>query len=225
MPESPNRKKPRARRTAPTAAASAEPAAGGGRAGGHDRASELAIISSVQDALASRLGMQAIYDLVGDKIREIFAADTTFIVYHDVEHHSLFAPYYIDRGVRPAVPAEWTHGRPYGKGLTETIIESGQPLLLRTVEEQEAHGAVHIASPGSAQDLNRTFLGVPLFRDGRACGVVSVQSYREHAYDENDARLLSTLASSMSVALENARLFDETQRLLKETEQRTPSWR
>jgi GAF domain-containing protein len=33
-------------------------------------------------------------------------------------------------------------------------------------------------------------------------------------------RLLETLANSMSVALENARLFDETQRLLKETEQR-----
>ena len=33
-------------------------------------------------------------------------------------------------------------------------------------------------------------------------------------------RLLHTLANAMSVALENARLFDETQRLLKETEQR-----
>ena len=49
---------------------------------------------------------------------------------------------------------------------------------------------------------------------------MSVQSYREHAYDENDARLLGALAGSMSVALENARLFDETQRLLKETEVR-----
>ena len=34
-------------------------------------------------------------------------------------------------------------------------------------------------------------------------------------------RLLSTLASSLSVALENARLFDETKRLLAETDQRT----
>ena len=31
---------------------------------------------------------------------------------------------------------------------------------------------------------------------------------------------VTTLANSMSVALENARLFDETNRLLKETEQR-----
>ena len=39
-------------------------------------------------------------------------------------------------------------------------------------------------------------------------------------FNESDVRLLATLANSMSVALENARLFDETQRLLKETEQR-----
>ena len=44
---------------------------------------------------------------------------------------------------------------------------------------------------------------------------------RENAFSESDVRLLQTLANSMSVALENARLFDETQRLLKETEQRT----
>ena len=37
----------------------------------------------------------------------------------------------------------------------------------------------------------------------------------------SDARLLTTVAGSIGVALENARLFEETQRLLRETEQRT----
>ena len=36
----------------------------------------------------------------------------------------------------------------------------------------------------------------------------------------SDIRLLTTLASSLSVALENARLFDETRRLLAETDRR-----
>jgi GAF domain-containing protein len=52
-------------------------------------------------------------------------------------------------------------------------------------------------------------------------GILSLQNTeKENAFSESDVRLLQTFASSMSVALENARLFDETQRLLAETEQR-----
>ena len=41
-----------------------------------------------------------------------------------------------------------------------------------------------------------------------------------HAFTDRMCALLETLANRMSVALENARLFDETQRLLKITEER-----
>ena len=52
-------------------------------------------------------------------------------------------------------------------------------------------------------------------------GTIAMEDYeRENAYGEAEVRLLSTVAASMGVALENARLFDETQRLFKETEQR-----
>jgi signal transduction histidine kinase/DNA-binding response OmpR family regulator len=52
-------------------------------------------------------------------------------------------------------------------------------------------------------------------------GRISLQNVdRTHAFSEADMRLLGTVASSLSVALENARLFDETKRLLAETEQR-----
>jgi GAF domain-containing protein len=40
---------------------------------------------------------------------------------------------------------------------------------------------------------------------------------REHAYSPSDVRLLETLAASMSVALENARLLEETQRRARES--------
>ena len=179
------------------------------------RAAELQIINSVQEGLASRVEMQAIYDLIGDKIREIFGADTTFIAFHDRENNRIVAPYYNDHGDRTG-----TSGRPYGTGLAEVVIESGAPLILNTSEEMAAAGAVNIASPGSEQDLNQSFLGVPIFREGEVIGVTSVQSYQPSAFDTNDLTLLQTLTNSMSVALENARLFDETQRLLKETEQR-----
>jgi GAF domain-containing protein len=89
------------------------------------RAAELQIINSVQEGLASKLEMQAIYDLVGDKIREIFDADTTFIAFHDRQNNRIVAPYYTDKGERIE-----TTTRPYGQGLVEIMIESGKSLLL-----------------------------------------------------------------------------------------------
>ena len=61
----------------------------------------------------------------------------------------------------------------------------------------------------------------PLIANGKVNGIISLQNLdHEHAFSESDVSLITTLANSMSVALESARLFDETNRLLKETEQR-----
>src|SRR5207249_1326986 len=62
---------------------------------------------------------------------------------------------------------------------------------------------------------------VPILGGDHVLGMISLEDYeRENAYGDADARLLSTVAASMGIALENARLFDETQRLFKESEQR-----
>ncbi len=179
------------------------------------RAAELAIINSVQEGLASKLDIRAIYNLVGDKIREIFAANTTYIATYDPEKQLVFSEYYVEEGhaisVRPL---------PYGQGLYTHVIRTQRPLILGTNDEQSKLGAISIPSPDSEEDLNESFLGVPIVLGNEVRGVVSVQNHRQYAFDESDANLLQTLANSMSVALENARLFDETQRLLKETEQR-----
>ena len=47
------------------------------------RAAELAIINSVQEGLALKPDMQAIYDLVGDKIQETFNVQSVNITIYD----------------------------------------------------------------------------------------------------------------------------------------------
>ncbi len=62
---------------------------------------------------------------------------------------------------------------------------------------------------------------VPIISWDHVIGQIDVENYeRENAYGESELRLLTTIAGSLGVALQNACLFDETQRLLKETEQR-----
>ena len=69
--------------------------------------------------------------------------------------------------------------------------------------------------------MPESFLGVPIIHNQKATGVITIQDLdRKNLYTEKDGQLLLTLASNMGVALENARLFEETKRLLNETQQR-----
>ncbi len=116
----------------------------------------------------------------------------------------------------------YDQGFELGKGLTSHIIKTGQPLLINenAIERYKELGAVF--APSETEDAAKSWLGVPLISGGQVNGTIRLENYeRENAYTESDVSLLQTLANSMSVALENARLFDETNRLLKETEQRT----
>ncbi len=77
------------------------------------------------------------------------------------------------------------------------------------------------ADPLPGTDRSIAIVRVPIVGSDRVLGTMQLENYeREHAFGEAEIRLLTTVAASMGVALENARLFDETQRLLKETEQR-----
>jgi GAF domain-containing protein/CheY-like chemotaxis protein/HPt (histidine-containing phosphotransfer) domain-containing protein len=167
------------------------------------RNAELALINDVQRGLAMNLEMQAMYDLVGDRLHEIFDAQVVDIGILDSQAGLIRFPYTIERGVRfPDEPIEVI-------GFRKHVIESGEPIL---VEENFAEQAAALGQPAVLQgEPAKSGLYVPLQVGTRATGVISLQNLdRERAFREADVRLLTTLAGSLSVALENARLFDET---------------
>ena len=55
-------------------------------------------------------------------------------------------------------------------------------------------------------------LCVPLKSGGKTIGCINVESVSADAFSEHDERLLTTLANQAAVAIENARLFEETRR-------------
>ncbi|MFN2128955.1 MAG: GAF domain-containing protein [Anaerolineae bacterium] len=62
----------------------------------------------------------------------------------------------------------------------------------------------------------RSELALPLRVRGRVIGVLTVQSEREDAFDEAYVALLQTMADQVAVAVDNARLFAESQAALAE---------
>ncbi len=179
------------------------------------RAAELALINGVQQGLASKLDIQAIIDLVGDKIRDVFDTQTTYIALHDKGSKTFHIPYYLHQGNRVAIDGNY----PNDKGPTGHIIQTRETLLFNIEADRRTSelGATYVAD----DDIPLSWLGVPMIAGDEVVGVVSLQNIeREYAYSESDVSLLKTIASSLAVALQNAQLFEETNRLLNETEQR-----
>jgi GAF domain-containing protein/CheY-like chemotaxis protein len=174
------------------------------------RNAELALINEIGRALAEQLDFATIIELVGERVRALFAARSIFIALHDPTTNMISWPYDIDEGERFS-----REPRPLGPGLTSRVITTGRPIRIGTLDEQLAAGAVQVGGSDT-----KSWLGVPIAGANRVIGVVGLESLQENAYTEGDERLLSTLAASMGVALENARLFDETKRLLTETDER-----
>lgn len=61
-------------------------------------------------------------------------------------------------------------------------------------------------------------MALPLISAGRVIGALDVQSTERGAFTEDDVQMLTLLATQVSLAIENARLFDETRRALAEAE-------
>ena len=167
------------------------------------RGAELALVNDVQRGLAERLDMQAMYDLVGDRIQEIFDAQVVDIGILDPETNMVHFVYTIEKGVR-------FHDEPISLvGFRRVVIETLEPVV---VNEDVARLSAAAGQPQVLSgEVPLSVVFVPLAVGGRATGVISLQNIdRENAFSESDVRLLTTLAGSLSVALENARLFEET---------------
>ena len=171
------------------------------------RNAELALINSVQESIAGELELQAIYDLVGEKIQEVFDAQVVDISIHDAATGLVHTPYAVERGVRyPDEPAPL-----HTYGFKRHVFETGESVLVvENVSEAYERYGVAMRLVGSGE-MPKSCLFVPLGTAGKVTGVISLQNLdREHAFDEGDRRLLSTLAGSLSAALDNARLIHET---------------
>jgi signal transduction histidine kinase/tetratricopeptide (TPR) repeat protein/ActR/RegA family two-component response regulator len=169
-----------------------------------ERATELAIVNRVSQALSRQLDLDALVSLVGETIRETFRAHNAFVALYDRESDLIDFPYDVDNGRRIAAST-----LRFGEGLTSVILKTRQPLLL------DQPGLRQYSEDGVASIGARamSFLGVPILSGDEPIGVISVQNIeREGAYDSADLRLLTTLAANVGVAIQNARLYQQTQR-------------
>jgi hypothetical protein len=98
------------------------------------RASELAVINSIQQGLAGQLDLQQVIDLVGDRLRAIFEADALRIDLVDRTRDLVTYPYVVDHGER-------FHPQPRAgiyAGISGAAMRERRTLVFDTAAELDA---------------------------------------------------------------------------------------
>ena len=178
------------------------------------RAGELAVINGIQQGMAEEISFQGIVELVGDRLREVFNTGSVLIIWWDDAAGLAHYLYAYQRGVRVNIAPT----RPNLDGPMIKAFMANRPVVANNRAEMTALGLRTV--PGTDPSLSTAQM--PFFAGDRFLGTIALDNHeREGAYGDAEVRLLSTVAASMGMALQNARNFDETQRLLKETERRS----
>jgi len=98
------------------------------------------------------------------------------------------------------------------EGIVGRVTSAGQPHIALDVGDD----AVYFDNPDMPN--TRSEIALPLTIENTIVGALDVQSTEEAAFSEEDIKTLSLLATQVSLAIENARLFDQARKSLAESE-------
>ena len=163
------------------------------------RSEELHVLNEIGRALSSTLNKEDLLSKIWEELRRLFAVENFYIVeLNPLSDEILFDLEMID-GMR--MPKRT---RAAGNHLNEYVIRTRQPVLIREnyLEEAKKLGVEPIRTTGC-------ICVVPLVAYDHAIGAMGVFSDHDHAFDEGHLELMRVLASEASIAIENARLFNE----------------
>jgi two-component system NtrC family sensor kinase len=110
--------------------------------------------------------------------------------------------------------AEWrTLTTPVGEGIIGRVAESGSPLRV-----DDIHGDPRSMDPAlDEREGIRSMLAVPLRVGEAVIGVISAYSREAGYFSTREETLLEAFAEQAAIAIQNARLFEESQRRGRET--------
>jgi len=104
--------------------------------------------------------------------------------------------------------------------LSHWIMAQREPLLFHDLLHERHEMTRRGIEPQAVgpDRLVRSWAGVPVVaRDGELIGVLSIQDYRPYRYDGGTLDFLNQVASHVSLGVQKVRLFQERERLLRET--------
>jgi GAF domain-containing protein/CheY-like chemotaxis protein len=174
------------------------------------RARQLAISAEISQVASSILDLNELLPRVVDLIKDAFGYDHAQVFLMD--SNDQFAVLHASTGEAGRQLLSIKHRLAKGsKSVIGQVAVTGKPVI--ALDTADAH-VVH--KPNPYLPLTRSEMALPIIVKDKIIGALDVQSNTPNAFGEEDIKVLTTLASQLAVALENARLFEEAESRARE---------
>lgn len=164
---------------------------------------ELENLFGVSQTLASSLELTQTLDRVLSAAADLLEAPVSTLMLMDADTNELRIK--AARGIQP--DHEFYRPLATGEGLAGRAVQAGTALLSADIRRDGRFSDRTFAREGGLQAA----IAVPLVTRGRTVGVLNLYRRSEREFDEDGRRLATALANAAAVAIENARLYEETQ--------------
>jgi signal transduction histidine kinase len=157
-------------------------------------------VQAVTDAALAHLELDDLLDVLLRRIREILSADTCAVLLLDEQRSELVAraavgiEEEVEQGVRI----------PVGRGFAGTIASRRRAIVLDDLDRAD------VFNPILREKGIKSMLGVPLLIAGNTIGVLHVGTLVHRHFGADDVELLQLVAERVALAIERARVHEET---------------
>jgi diguanylate cyclase (GGDEF)-like protein len=169
---------------------------------------ELGIINQISLAVTSGLDMEHVLRTLHQQCSQVVPIDIFYVALYDESSSLIQIPLFYENGEYQTGLSRDINDHP---GTIGKVIQSRKTIYQDNFSKKETTPLKQTIS--MEKKPGRSYIGIPLTLRERVIGVMSIQNYHEHAYSDYHIRILERISIQAAIAIENARLYSEVQRL------------
>lgn len=168
------------------------------------RLHETFTLMEVSEAITSTLNLDRVLNLILQNISKIIGVQrcSIMLLNKTKTHLNIRATLGFRKGDR-------TSAIPVGDGIAGRVAKTGEPLLIQDIDTHATFKRTK-----NEEYISKSLLSVPLRTKGQLIGVLNITNKRdEKAFTEVEQRLVSYYADQVAIAIENANLYTQVEKL------------
>ncbi|WP_258573049.1 helix-turn-helix domain-containing protein [Actinomadura parmotrematis] len=176
------------------------------------REARLTALFDTAGDLAALRDVDAVLRAIVRRARRLLDADISYIALNDDEAGHAYM-----RVTDGSVSAAFRRLKlPMGSGLVGLVAQTATPYSSPDYLTDARFNHRGFIDAAVGEEALVAILGVPMRLGGKVLGVLAAANRTERPFDQEDVTLLASLAAHAAVALDNARLLEETRTALEE---------